>query len=210
MQRRYILELSAMFCGQSHRRRAVKVTLSVIPYRWITRVPAHKHKQVLVTLVQQWFIKSNWGLGPCPIVGVSLLWAGGAVCKSEEGGEGAVIWCSLPVCEHGFLFKALRPVRIRRIPLVDWASPLVTGLGQGVERRQGSELRQVTFVEFISILRVGREAGKCIIGQTYIIFKENKKKEDVDARLLPSCPFWRYFSYGPDSTDKINYIWTMI
>lgn len=44
--------------------------------------------------------------------------------------------------------------------------PLVAGLGQGVERRQGRELRQVAFVEFISILRVGREAGKDVIGHT--------------------------------------------
>lgn len=86
-----------------------------------------------------------------------LLRAVEAVGESEQGGEGAVVSCSLPVCEHGFLFKSLRPVRIGRVPLGARASPLAAGLGQGVERRQGRKLRQVALVEFISILEKGKE-----------------------------------------------------
>lgn len=98
----------------------------------------------------------------------------GAIGESEQGAEGAVVGCSLPAREHGFLLKASRPVRIRRVPLVGWASMLVAGLGRGVERRQGRELRQVAFVEFISILRVGREAGKDVIGQTEMNFQRGR------------------------------------
>lgn len=146
----------------------------------------------------QWKKNSDWGLRPGPIVGVPLLWALGAVGKSEQGAEGAVVWCSLPACEHGFLLKALRPVRIRCVALVGWASPLVARLGQGVERRQGRELRQVAFVEFISILQAEREAGKDVIGQTKIIFRGDD--EDVDARLLPSWPFWERSLIDPSQS----------
>lgn len=96
------------------------------------------------------YSKSDRGLRPRPVVGVVL---SGGVGESEQGGEGAVVWCSLPAREHGFLFKALRPVRVRRVPLVARASPLVAGRGEGVERRQGRELREVAFVELISVLR---------------------------------------------------------
>lgn len=75
-----------------------------------------------------------------------------AVGEPEQGGEGAVVGCSLPAREHGFRFESLRPVRIGRVPPGAGASPLAAGLGQGVERRQGRELGQVALVEFVSIL----------------------------------------------------------
>lgn len=130
--------------------------------------------------------KSDWGLGPCPIVGVPMLWVVGSIGKSEQGGEGAIVWCSLPVCEHFFLFKALRPVWICRIPFVAWASSLVVGLGKGVERCQGSELRQVALVEFISILRVGRGRKTCYLSD--MIFSGKTRMIQMPD-YCPAAPF---------------------
>lgn len=76
----------------------------------------------------------------------------GAVCESEEWGEGAVVWRFLPAREHDFLFKGFRPSRVRGVPLVARASPVAAGLGRGMERRQGGELRELALVEFIGIL----------------------------------------------------------
>lgn len=168
-QQKYVRELPTTFCARSHRGRVVKVTLIVIPYKRdyisVTQTGfSYISNRVMFCSVSDTRKKgkseknqSDGGLRQCPIVGVPLLWAVGAPGKSEQGGEGAVVWGSLPAREHGFL---LRPVRIRRVALVGWAPPLVAGLGHGVERRQGCELRQVAFVEFISVLRVGRKARK--------------------------------------------------
>lgn len=81
----------------------------------------------------------------------------GAIGKSEEGGEGAVVWCSLPAREHDFLGKGFRP---SRVPLVFRASPLAGSLGRCVEGCQGGELRQLALVEFIGILREHKEWGR--------------------------------------------------
>lgn len=97
---------------------------------------------------------------PRPTVGASLLRAAGAVSKSEEGGECAVVWRSLPACEHDFPGKRLRPARVRGVPLVARASPLVAGLGRGVERCQGGELGQVALVEFVGVLYGGQRGRK--------------------------------------------------
>lgn len=214
-QQQYVRELSTMFCARSHRGRAVKVTLIVIPYKRDYKGPisvtqtgfSYISNTVIIYSVSDTKKKgkseknqSDWGLRPGPIVGVPLLWAVGALGKSEQRGEGAVVWCCLPAREHGFL---LRPVRMRRVALVGWALPLVAGLGQGVERRQGRELRQVAFVEFISILRVGREAGKEVICQTYDF---QRADEDVDARLLPSWPLWECSLIEPSQLIRCRQI----
>lgn len=99
--------------------------------------------------------RSDRGLGPWPLLG-----AAAAVGEPQQGGEGAVVWRSVPARDHAFLLKGPTPVRVGRAALVGRASPLAPGLGRGVQRRQGRELRQVAFVDFVSILRVGREAGK--------------------------------------------------
>lgn len=83
-------------------------------------------------------------------------------------------------------------MRIRRIPLADRASPLAAGLGQGMEGRQGSELRQVALVEFISILRVGREAGKCIICHTHTIFRKSEKG-GFRCQIITQLPLLKIF-----------------
>lgn len=80
----------------------------------------------------------------------------GAISKSEQGSEGAVVWRFLPACEHDFLGKGFRPSRVWGVPLGARASPVVASLRRGVERRQGGELRQMALVEFISILYEGR------------------------------------------------------
>lgn len=69
----------------------------------------------------------------------------------EEGGEGAVVWRSLPAREHDFLVKGFRPARVRGAPLVARASPL----GWGVQGCQGGELGQLALVEFVSVLCEG-------------------------------------------------------
>lgn len=89
-----------------------------------------------------------------------LLEAAGAVGKPEEGGEGAVVWRSLPPREHEFLGRGFRPARVRGVPLVARASPLVAGPGGGVEGRQGGELGQVALVEFVGVLCDGRAGEK--------------------------------------------------
>lgn len=73
----------------------------------------------------------------------------------EEGGEGAVVWRSLPAREHDFLVKGFRPARVRGAPLVARASPLAAGLGWGVQGCQGGELGQLALVEFVSVLCEG-------------------------------------------------------
>lgn len=77
----------------------------------------------------------------------------GTIGESEEGGEGAVVWLSLPACEHEFLGKRFRPSRVRDVTLVARASAVAASLGWSVERRKGSELRELALVEFISVLR---------------------------------------------------------
>lgn len=76
----------------------------------------------------------------------------GTISESEEGGEGAIVWLSLPACEHDFLGKRFRPSRVLGVSLVARASAVAASLGRGVERRQGSELRKLALVEFISVL----------------------------------------------------------
>lgn len=81
--------------------------------------------------------------------------AAGAVGESQQRGEGAVVRRSLPACEHGFLCEGFRPVLMRAasvVVVVGGASPLVTGLGRRVQRRQGCELGQLALVEFVSVL----------------------------------------------------------
>lgn len=90
----------------------------------------------------------------------------GAISKSEQGSEGAVVWRFLPACEHDFLGKGFRPSRVWGVPLGARASPVVASLRRGVERRQGGELRQMALVEFISILyegRVKKQKGTCYL-----------------------------------------------
>lgn len=86
---------------------------------------------------------------------MSLPEVAGVICESEEGGEGAVVWLALPVCEHDFLAKGCRPSGVRRVPLVSRASPVAASLGRGMERRQRGELGEVALIEFISILHGG-------------------------------------------------------
>lgn len=71
---------------------------------------------------------------------MSLFRAGGAIGESEKRGEGAVVWPSLPACEHDFLVIGLRPSKGRGVPLVVRALSVAASLGRGVERRQGGEL----------------------------------------------------------------------
>lgn len=86
-------------------------------------------------------------------MGVALPRVAGAVSESEERGEGAVVWRSLPAREHCFLAKGFRPSGVRGVPLAARASALAAGLG--LEGRQGGELGEVALVEFISILHEG-------------------------------------------------------
>lgn len=95
--------------------------------------------------------------GPAPSPGRPCFEQRGPSEDVSRGAEGAVVWSgSLPAREHGFLGEALTPGRTP----VGRASPPAAGPGRGVERCQGGELRQVALVEFLSILRVGGEAGR--------------------------------------------------
>lgn len=96
--------------------------------------------------------KLDCSLRPWSTIGMSSPRVVRAVCESEEGGEGTVVRCSLPACEHDFLVKGFRPSRVLSVPLVSRASPVAASLGRGVERCQGGELRELALVEFISTL----------------------------------------------------------
>lgn len=85
----------------------------------------------------------------------------------EEGGEGAVVWRSLPAREHDFLAKGFRPARVRGAPLVARAPPLAAGLGWGVQGCQGGELGQLALVEFVGVLCEGG-GGKGDVGGNII------------------------------------------
>lgn len=88
-----------------------------------------------------------------------------AICELEEGGEGGVVWPSLPACEHDFLGKAFRPARVLSRPLVPRASPVAARLGRSVERCQGGELRQLALIELISTLWWKEREGEREEGQ---------------------------------------------
>lgn len=119
---------------------------------------------------------------------MSLLRVAGTIGESEEGGEGAVVWRSLPTCEHDFLGKGFRPSGVLGVPLVARASPVAASLGRGVERRQGGELGQLALVEFISVLQECKEKEE----------KEGQSKNREENMLLVeycgglSESRWRY------------------
>lgn len=109
----------------------------------------------------------------------------GVVGESEEGGEGAVVWCSLPVGEHEFLSKGFRPSRVRNTPLVARAPPPPCRLGRNVEGSQRGELGQVAPVEFFSALQEDGHRGRRrdIVGQR----GEDKVKKKLVSGQVP----WR-------------------
>lgn len=84
-----------------------------------------------------------------------------------------------------------------RVGSVGRASPPAAGLGRGVERGQGRELRQVAFVDFIGILQ--EEAGKDAVCQTYD-FSEGRGGGRRQIRD-PAGP--RMISYRPESMDQV-------
>lgn len=73
----------------------------------------------------------------------------GAISKSEEGGEGAVVWPSLPAGQQDFLVWGVRPSRVQGVPLVFSASLVAAAPGWRVESRQGCELGQMALIEQI-------------------------------------------------------------